>query len=113
MTTTGFDGNVRRKPPADWAWFAASFAFACVYWLVCSFAVSDRVWDQILLPYFATPDWPAVVIPLVPFLATLGLAFVFRVPDRSLFTWAMILLAAEVITGLASFLCLMVAVLLV
>ncbi len=107
MAVAGFGGKVRRKPPADTAWFATSFVLTVVYWIACSCLLPNGLYWEALFPVYAQAAWPALLIPIVPFVMTLALSFIFRVPDRTFWTWVLVIWAAETVTGFATFLSLM------
>jgi hypothetical protein len=93
MSVVGFDGKVRRKPPADWAWLITSCLLTAAFWLVCFYPLGRESLIRALMPFDKYPVWPGLVCVLVPYVLTLALSFVFRVPygsygARYLLFWA-------------------------
>ena len=103
MSRVGFDGRVRPEGPYWGRWLLSSFVLSVLYWFICmKFFDVNPFWQLVITNGNKLP-WKELAIQIGPSLMSIAIAFPFRVPDKSVTTWLILLYGSGLATGVGLF----------
>lgn len=95
-----FDGQSHPAWPAMGKWLAATFVLSLVYWSAC-LRIGSIGFEEVAYPFFGMWSLKGLFVSGTPLAGAVLLAIPFRIAERSLWSWVVLIVAARLVTGIA------------